>query len=319
MGTVEFRHIGSAKFDCFFLRGERMRDTSRQTRRNRVIGYTFLLPNIIGFLMFICIPVVASFLMSFTEWNGFGEIEFIGLSNYMRLWEDETFRISLLNSLIMTGVSVPATLLLAILAAVALNKGIKAVKLFRTAIFLPHITATIAVAVVWQLLYNPTMGPINGMLRSLGIDEPPTWLASSQWALISVIIVSIWHSIGYYMILYLAGLQGIPKDLYEAAEIDGAGKVSQFRNITLPMLSPVIFFTVIIGIINSFKVFDLIFVLTKGGPGRSTHVLVYDIYHTAFQRFEYGYASAMAYVLFTIILIITVIQFQGQKRWVNYS
>ncbi|WP_284645139.1 carbohydrate ABC transporter permease [Paenibacillus silviterrae] len=296
-----------------------MRDTSRQTRRNRVIGYTFLLPNIIGFLMFICIPVVASFLMSFTEWNGFGEIEFIGLSNYMRLWEDETFRISLLNSLIMTGVSVPATLLLAILAAVALNKGIKAVKLFRTAIFLPHITATIAVAVVWQLLYNPTMGPINGMLRSLGIDEPPTWLASSQWALISVIIVSIWHSIGYYMILYLAGLQGIPKDLYEAAEIDGAGKVSQFRNITLPMLSPVIFFTVIIGIINSFKVFDLIFVLTKGGPGRSTHVLVYDIYHTAFQRFEYGYASAMAYVLFTIILIITVIQFQGQKRWVNYS
>ncbi|MCY9661604.1 sugar ABC transporter permease [Paenibacillus chondroitinus] len=296
-----------------------MKGSSKALRRNRLTGYTFLLPNILGFLIFICLPVCASFLMSFTEWNGFGEIEFAGLSNYTRLWSDETFRISLLNSLLMTAVSVPVTLILAILAAVALNKGLRGVKIFRTAIFLPHITATIAVAVVWQLLYNPTMGPINGFLRSLGIDNPPTWLASTHWALLSVIIVSIWHSIGYYMVLYLAGLQGIPKDLYEAAEIDGAGKVSQFRNITLPMLSPVIFFTIIMGIINSFKVFDLVFVLTKGGPGRSTHMLVYDIYYTAFQRFEYGYASAMAYVLFAIILVITLIQFRGQKRWVNYS
>lgn len=296
-----------------------MKGSSKALRRNRLTGYTFLLPNILGFLIFICLPVCASFLMSFTEWNGFGEIEFAGLSNYTRLWSDETFRISLLNSLLMTAVSVPVTLILAILAAVALNKGLRGVKIFRTAIFLPHITATIAVAVVWQLLYNPTMGPINGFLRSLGIDNPPTWLASTHWALLSVIIVSIWHSIGYYMVLYLAGLQGIPKDLYEAAEIDGAGKISQFRNITLPMLSPVIFFTVIMGIINSFKVFDLVFVLTKGGPGRSTHMLVYDIYYTAFQRFEYGYASAMAYVLFAIILVITLIQFRGQKRWVNYS
>ncbi|RTE10087.1 carbohydrate ABC transporter permease [Paenibacillus whitsoniae] len=296
-----------------------MKTASKALRRNRLTGYAFLLPNIIGFLLFICIPVGASFLMSFTEWNGFGDITFAGVTNYTRLWSDETLRISLLNSLVMTAVSVPVTLILAILAAVALNRGLRGVKIFRTAIFLPHITATIAVAVVWQLLYNPTMGPINGFLRSLGVDNPPTWLASTKWALLSVIIVSIWHSIGYYMVLYLAGLQGIPKDLYEAAEIDGAGKVSQFRNITVPMLSPVIFFTVIMGIINSFKVFDLVFVLTKGGPGRSTHMLVYDIYYTAFQRFEYGYASAMAYVLFAIILIITLIQFRGQKRWVNYS
>ncbi|NOU69359.1 ABC transporter permease subunit [Paenibacillus sp. LMG 31461] len=296
-----------------------MKVKSKALRRNRLTGYTFLLPNILGFLIFICLPVCASFLMSFTEWNGFGEIKWAGISNYTHLWRDETFRISLFNSLIMTAVSVPVTLFLAILAAVALNKGLRGVKIFRTAIFLPHITATIAVAVVWQLLYNPTMGPINGILRSIGIDNPPMWLASTQWALVSVIIVSIWHSIGYYMVLYLAGLQGIPKDLYEAAEIDGAGKVAQFRKITVPMLSPVIFFTVIMGIINSFKVFDLVFVLTKGGPGRSTHMLVYDIYYTAFQRFEYGYASAMAYVLFTIILIITLIQFRGQKRWVNYS
>ncbi|CAG7626704.1 carbohydrate ABC transporter permease [Paenibacillus allorhizosphaerae] len=287
--------------------------------RSRITGYLFLLPNMIGFLVFICFPVIASFLMSFTDWNGFGNVNFTGFDNYTRLWGDDTFRISLLNSLIMTVVSVPATLLLAILAAVALNKGIRGIKLFRTAIFLPHITATIAVAVVWQLLYNPTMGPINGFLRTIGVEHPPAWLASGDWALLSVIIVSIWHSIGYYMVLYLAGLQGIPKDLYEAAEIDGAGKVSQFRNVTLPMLSPVIFFTVIIGIINSFKVFDLVYVLTKGGPGRSTHMLVYDIYYTAFQRYEYGYASAMAYVLFAIIAVITFVQFKGQSRWVNYS
>lgn len=287
-------------------------------RRNRLVGYGFLMPNIIGFALFICFPVLASFFMSFTEWNGFGQMEFTGLDNYVRLWSDETFRISLLNSIIMTFISVPVTLILAILVAVALNKGVKGLKIFRTVMFLPHITATIAVAVIWQLLFNPTMGPINSFLRAIGIDHPPGWFASADWALISVIIVNIWHSVGYYMLLYLAGLQGIPNDLYEAAEIDGAGKTAQFRNITLPMLSPVIFFTVIIGIINSFKVFDMVFVLTQGGPGRATHVLVYDIYNTAFKRYEYGYASAMAYILFILILIITWIQFKGQKKWVNY-
>lgn len=295
-----------------------MKSAKAAVRRSRLIGYGFLLPNIIGFAVFILFPVIASFGMSFTEWNGFGEIRFIGLDNYIKLWSDESFRISFLNSIIMTVVTVPATLFLAIVAAVALNKGIRGIKFFRTALFLPHITSTIAVAVVWQLLFNPTMGPINGFLQSIGIDNPPGWFASSQWALISVIIVNIWHSVGYYMILYLAGLQGIPADLYEAAELDGAGAFVRFRKITLPMLSPVIFFTIIIGIINSFKVFDLIYVLTQGGPGRATRVLVYDIYYTAFQRYEYGYASSMAYVLFALILIITLIQFRGQKKWVNY-
>lgn len=295
-----------------------MKTAKAVVRRNRLVGYTFLLPNIIGFLIFICFPVLASFYMSFTEWNGFGAIKFTGLDNYKRLMSDETFGISLVNSLIMTVVFVPVTILLAIIFASILNKGVRGLKLFRTAMFLPHITATIAVAVIWQLLFNPSMGPINGVLRSIGFENPPGWLASTQWALISVIIVSIWHGIGYYMVLFLAGLQGIPKDLYEAAEIDGAGKLSQFINVTLPMLSPIIFFTVIIAIINSFKVFDLIYVLTQGGPGRSTHVLVYDIYNTAFKNYEYGYASSMAYVLFAIIMIITIIQFRGQKKWVNY-
>ncbi|MFD0961230.1 carbohydrate ABC transporter permease [Paenibacillus chungangensis] len=286
--------------------------------RNRLVGYSFLLPNIIGFMAFILLPVLASFVMSFTEWNGFGTIQFVGVDNYIRLMGDTNFRTSLVNSMLFTVVSVPVTLLLSILIAIALNKGLRWIPLFRTAIFLPHITATIAVAIIWQLLFNPSMGPINEFLRAVGVDSPPGWLSSTDWSLLSVMIVYVWHSVGYYMILYLAGLQGIPSHLYEAAEIDGAGAVRKFFNVTLPMLSPVIFFTTIIGVINSFKVFDLIFILTQGGPGRSTHVLVYDIYNTAFKSFDYGYASAMAYVLFIIILLIAALQFVGQKKWVNY-
>ena len=291
---------------------------SKTIRRNRIIAYTFLLPNIIGFLVFILIPVIASFFMSFTSWNGFGVVEFIGLDNYKQLLKDDNFKISFFNSILFMVISVPITLFLSMLIAVALNQGIRFVKVFRTAVFLPYVTATIAVAAVWQLIFNPTMGPINGVLMNFGIDQPPGWLSSPTWALISVSIVYIWHSVGYYMVLFLAGLQGIPDYLYEAAELDGAGPVRKFFNITVPMLSPVLFFTTIIGVINSFKVFDLIYVLTGGGPGRSTHVLVYDIYNTAFKQFEYGYASAMAYVLFLLILVISIIQFRGQKKWVNY-
>lgn len=286
--------------------------------RNRMTAYTFLLPNMIGFLAFILVPVIASFFMSFTSWNGFGNIEFVGLDNYIKLLNDANFKISLMNSILFMVISVPVTLFLAVLIAVVLNRGIRFVKVFRTAVFLPYVTATIAVAAVWQLIFNPTMGPINSMLMKLGIEQPPGWLSSPSWALISVSIVYIWHSVGYYMVLFLAGLQNIPDYLYEAAELDGAGPISKFIRITLPMLSPVIFFTTIIGVINSFKVFDLIFVLTGGGPGRSTHVLVYDIYNTAFKQFEYGYASAMAYMLFLLIFVISVIQFKGQKKWVNY-
>ncbi|PLR86593.1 carbohydrate ABC transporter permease [Bacillus sp. V33-4] len=294
------------------------RPKSTVIRRNRSIAYTFLFPNIIGFLAFIFIPVIASFLMSFTSWNGFGQIEFIGLENYKSLIYDPNFRISFVNTILFTLISVPVTLFLSILVAVALNRGIRFLKLFRTAVFLPYVTATIAVAAVWQLIFNPTMGPINGLMMRFGVENLPGWLSSPDWALISVSIVYIWHSIGYYMILYLAGLQNIPDDLYEAADLDGAGPIAKFFNVTLPMLSSVIFFTMIIGVINSFKVFDLIYTLTGGGPGRSTHVLVYDIYNTAFKQFEYGYASAMAYVLFLIILIFTFFQFKGQKKWVNY-
>ncbi|MCC3355342.1 carbohydrate ABC transporter permease [Bacillus sp. REN16] len=286
-------------------------------KRNRLVGYSFLLPNILGFLAFIFLPVIASFLMSFTSWNGFGKIEFIGLENYVRLIGDTDFKISLVNTVLFTLISVPVTLFLSILIAVAINKGMRFVKVFRTAVFLPYVTSTIAVAAVWQLIFNPTAGPVNGFLSNLGIENLPGWFASPDWALVSVSIVYIWHSVGYYMIIFLAGLQGISDDVYEAANIDGAGPITKFFKITLPMLSPIMFFTSIIAIINSFKVFDFIYALTGGGPGRSTQVLVYDIYTTAFKEYEYGYASAMAYVLFILILIFALLNYLGQRKSLN--
>lgn len=278
----------------------------------------FLLPNIIGFMLFTFIPVIAALFYSFTSWNGFTSPSFIGLGNFIELFQDTTFSISFWNTIYYTGVSVPVTLALSLLVAVLLNNKIKGIKFFRTAFFLPYISASVAIAVVWQLLYHPAMGPINNFLQGLGITEPPRWLSSSSWAMTAVIIVSTWRFVGYYMVIFLAGLQGIPDYLYEAAEIDGATNWQQFWKITLPMLSPTIFFVLIIAIIKSFKVFDLIYILTEGGPGRATNVLAYTVYQEAFVKYKFGYASAMSYVLFIMIMIVTLIQFRGQRKWVSY-
>lgn len=286
--------------------------------RNAIKGYLFLVPNIIGFAIFTFIPIVASFVLSFTSWDGFGELEFIGIDNFVKLFSDDIFRVSMWNTLVFTLVSVPVTLIIALAVAILLNKGIKGIKIVRAAFFLPYITAAIAVAVVWQLLYHPTLGPINQFLMTIGVDNPPKWLSATSTAMASVIIMYIWKMIGYYMIIFLAGLQGVPKQLYEAAQIDGANAWEKFTTVTLPMLSPVVFFTLIIALINSFKVFTEIYALTGGGPGHSTNVLVYNIYVEAFQKYNLGYASAMSYVLAIIIVTITIIQFRGQKKWVNY-
>lgn len=276
------------------------------------------MPNIIGFAIFTFIPIIASFILSFTNWDGFGEIKFVGFENFINLFSDDIFKISFWNTMVFTLVSVPITLLIALGIAMLLNKGIRGIKFVRAAFFLPYITAALAVAVVWQLLYHPTLGPINQFLMSIGIDNPPKWLSATNTAMISVIIMYVWKMAGYYMIIFLAGLQGIPRHLYEAAQIDGANKWETFKSVTLPMLSPVVFFTTIIALINSFKVFTEIYALTGGGPGHATNVLVYNIYVEAFKKYNLGYASAMSYVLCLIIIVITIIQFRGQKKWVNY-
>lgn len=176
----------------------------------------------------------------------------------------------------------------------------------------------VAIAVVWNLLFHPTLGPVNNILRSLGMQNPPGWTASVDWAMPVIIVVSIWKSMGYYMILYLSGLQAIPRELYEAAKVDGANAFQRFKSITLPMLTPTTFFVSIMLTIACFKVFDLVSVMTNGGPGRATNVLVFNIYNTAFINYEFGYASAISMVLFAIVLFITIIQFRAEKKWVSY-
>lgn len=281
------------------------------------LAYCFLLPSLIGLAVFTIYPIVASFILSFTQWDTLTPIQFVGFDNYKALLRDETFRISLVNNLFYTGVTVPLTIFFSILLAIGMNTKIRGVGIFRVLYFLPNVTASIAVGVIWALMFTP-YGPINGLIRMFGVDNPPGWLASPAWALPAVMIVAIWKGVGYNAVILLAGLQGIPNHLYEAAEIDGAGRLMKFMRITIPMLSPVIFFCSVMAVIGSFQVFDTIMAMTQGGPGRATNVIVYHIYNTAFLEYKFGYASAMSYVLFLLIMLVTLIQFKGQKHWVNY-
>ena len=286
--------------------------------RKYIKGYLFILPNFIGFFVFMALPIIMGLVISFTDYNGFSQFNFVGLKNYIDMFNDEYFTVSLKNNLVYTLVTVPGTIVFALLLAVGVNKGIKGSSLFKTMFFLPNISSMVAVGIVWAMIFNPTQGPLNQVLMALGVANPPQWLSATKTALGSVMVVAIWKQAGYYMIIILAGLQSIPSQLYEAASIDGANSVEKFFKITLPMLSPTMFMVTILSIINSFQVFDLVNIMTQGGPGRSTNVLVYRIYQEGFQKLQFGYASAMAYFLFIIIMVITLIQFRGQKKWVNY-
>lgn len=287
-------------------------------KKEWIKGYLFILPNFIGFFIFMAVPIIMGLVISFTNYNGFGMPDFVGISNYIKMFQDEYFQISFLNNMLYTLVTVPGTIVVSLLLAVAVNAGMKGSGLFKTMFFFPTITSMVAVGIVWSMIFNPYTGPLNQILKAIGIDNPPMWLASSDTALLTVMLVAIWKQAGYYMVILLAGLQSIPKQLYEAAEIDGAGAISRFFKITLPMLSPTMFMVLILNIISSFQVFDLINIMTEGGPGRATNVLVYRIYQEGFQQLQFGYASAMAYFLFLIVLIVTLIQFRGQKKWVTY-
>ncbi|SFM10176.1 carbohydrate ABC transporter permease [Halanaerobium salsuginis] len=289
------------------------------TKRNRKTAYLFLLPNFIGFFIFTLIPIVVAFVLCFVRWDFSNPMRFVGLKNFTYMFTDQTFIISLKNTFFFTIVSVPATMVISLGLAILLNKIVKGVKFLRTMYFIPYITSMVAIAIVWNMLYSPSMGPINNFLRTLGVDNPPGWTAATDWSMIAIIIMSVWKQIGYYMVIYLAGLQGIPSNLYEAAKIDGANAWQKFRYITLPMLTPTTFFVSIMLLIGSFKVFTQVMVMTSGGPGRSSNVLVYYIYNQAFVYNRFGYASAIAFVLFFIVLAITVFQFKKEEKWVNYT
>lgn len=291
---------------------------SKKELRKNLIAYSFILPNFLGFAIFTLIPMIFAFALAFLNWDGSNAITFAGLDNFKRLFQDSTFRISILNTIYYSIGTVPLTLAASLGIAVLLNKKIFARNFFRTVFFFPYVASLIAVAVVWNMIFNPSMGIVNSFLMSMGVSNPPGWTSSTTWAMPVIIFVSIWKNMGYYMVIYLAALQGIPAELYEAASLDGANSWQKFKNVTLPMLTPTTFFVSIMLTIACFKVFDFVYMMTQGGPGRSTMVLVYHIYNTAFKEFSYGYSSAMSMVLFAIVLLITIFQFRSEKKWVSY-
>ncbi|MFA9558244.1 carbohydrate ABC transporter permease [Evansella sp. AB-rgal1] len=283
-------------------------------------GYLFIGPMLLGTTILVILPIIAALIVSFTDWvfiRGIGDLNFVGVENYKRLASDELFIKSVQNNIWLI-FSVPLTMALALFLSIVINKHVYFKAYFKIVYFIPYISSIVAIAIVFQLLFHPSYGPVNEFLMAIGIDNPPRWLADTKWALVSVIIISVWSSVGFNLIIYLAALQNIPLDLYEAADIDGAGLWKKFKFITLPMLSPTTFFLLITGIIYSFKAFELIVVLTGGGPSYSTSVMVYYLYEQAFVNLRSGYASAISMFLLLTLLIITAIQWFGQKKWVNY-
>lgn len=274
-------------------------------------GWVFILPALFGTFMFIIIPVFCSLGLSFTHWDLLGKPEFVGLANYKELFASPLFGKILLNTFVYAiSTSVFAVIIPLILACI-LNSKIRGSEFFKTAYFLPFITPMIVIAVIWEWIFDPNIGILNYVLH-ININ----WLYDANFAMPALIIVSVWKLIGYNMVIFLSGLSVINQSLFEAAKIDGAGPVKTFTKITVPLLSPTIFFVVVITCISSFQVFDLIYMMTQGGPLDSTNVLVYSVYKNAFEYFKIGQASAIAYVLFLIILVLTAVQWKLRKKLV---
>ena len=276
-------------------------------RRDWFAAFVFLLPNLLSIGLFTLIPVVAGFFLSFTNWDMLSDPQWVGLENYQHILKDRQFWNALRNTVIYTLIVIPGGLSVSMLLALALNSKIRGTAIYQAIFFLPYVSSTVAIALVWKWIYHPDYGVLNAMLRAVGLPGVD-WLTNPSVALTSVAIVQIWQTAGYNMVLLLAGLRAIPKDYYEAARIDGASPWTIFWSITVPLLMPTIFFVTTISIIASFQVFNLIYVMTGGGPGNSTKVYVFYLWENGFSFFKMGYASALAYVLFVIILAITLIQ-----------
>jgi multiple sugar transport system permease protein len=275
----------------------------------------FLLPGLAGFIVFTALPILMAAGLSFTNYSGGPRFRFIGLTNYLRAFKNPDFINSLLVTFKFTLGTVASQIVLGLLFALALNEAFPGRNVFRSIFFLP-------VGLSFVMILNPKTGPLNQALRALGLD-PPLWLTSDRSALASIIMVTVWQSFGYYMVLFLGGLMSIDKGLYEAADIDGAGAIRKFFSVTLPGLTPVMFFAVTIAVINAFKVFDQVYTMTGGqlggGPAGATNVLVFDIYVNAFTHLRFGYSSAESVVLLAIVLSVTIAQNRGQRKWVSYD
>lgn len=282
-------------------------------------GYIMIFPTFIGLMILNIIPAIQTLVLSFEKAGAFGKSTWVGLDNYKKLFQDPAVIRAVFNTLGYTVISVPAIVILSLIVAVLLNKKIKGVSVYRTIYFLPMVAAPAAIAMVWRWLFNSDYGLINYLLSAIGINGPK-WITDPNVALISIAIVGVWSAVGYNMVLLLAGLQEIPKDYYEAASIDGASPFRQFFTITIPLVSPTMFFVVVTSVISAFQVFDIIFMMIDKTSTaiESTQSLVYLFYKHSFVLNDKGYGSAIVMLLLAIIMIVTVIQVKCQKKWVNY-
>jgi multiple sugar transport system permease protein len=286
-------------------------------RREAVEGYLFVAPLLIGLTVFAAWPMLASLAISFCKYDIFTAPKFVGVGNYAELFHDPLFWQSLKVTAIYSFVSVPLGLTLGLAVALLMNQKLRGIALFRTIYYLPAVVSGVAVALLWVWIFDPSYGLANVLLRWLGLPASQ-WLSGPRTSLISLILMSLW-GVGGGMVIYLAGLQSVPQHLYEAAALDGANLQQRFRHVTLPMLTPVIFYNLIMGIIGSFQVFTQAFVMTNGGPVNSTLFYVLYLFRQAFNYYRMGYASAMAWVLFAVILALTLLVFKSSALWVYYE
>jgi multiple sugar transport system permease protein len=292
------------------------------TRRKALWGMALVAPNVLGLMFFFGIPVLMAFFTSFQEWNALRPPQFIGIDNFTRLADDPAFRQAFLNTLKLLALIVPAEVVLALAVAAMLNQPLRGRGLYRAIFFLPVVTSTVAASIVWSSVFQPRYGVLSRLLEPFGLGET-RWLVEPGLVLIPIAVVAIWQRLGFDMVLFLAGLQTIPLELYEAARIDGANRWQRFLHVTLPLLSPTTFLVIVLAVINGFQIFDQVYVMTlrivPGGVGGSATTLSYYLYRRAFTFSEYGYASAIALVLFLMILVVTLFQLRAQRVWVYYE
>jgi multiple sugar transport system permease protein len=294
-----------------------MRPSLLREMRKSWTNYLFILPNLAGVVLFIAFPVLYALYMSFTEYDVLTSPKWIGLRNYVDLLtNDDLFWIALRNSAYFVVLTVPASIVIGLGLAVAMNQAVRGITLFRAALYIPVLMSAVAVASIWRWILNAEYGLLNALLDKLGLPSTTGWLTDPNVAMISLAMMAIWKSVGYYAVILFAALQGVPKTLHEAAQLDGAGPWNRFINVTIPMIAPAILFVTVIAVIGSFQVFDQVFLIDRnGGPGTSTYVYNLHIYNNAFSYFRMGYASAMAYILFAILFVITYIQLRvGRSR-----
>lgn len=294
------------------------RKISREMKRD-IIAYSFIAPNFIGFAVFTLIPIVFAFLLAFMDWDGSNAVTFVGLSNFKRLPGDTFFKAALKNTILYVLGTVPLTMIASLALAIILNQKIRARGFFRTVAFFPYVASLVAITAVWSMIFHPSKGPVNYiLLKVFGMpqNQLPKWFSGSL-VLVTLILFSVWKYMGYYMVIYLAGLQGISAELYEAGNLDGANTWQKFCYITWPQLRSTTFFVVVMLTINCFKVYDIAVMLAGGGDGKlstSATVLVYYIYQNAFNYWDLGYSSTIAMVLFVMVLIVTLVQFRYEKK-----